>query len=73
MRGRRSRKRFWWRPSRGRYDLASTRYRQGDDTYLNTLTAQQDLYAARQGLIQAQFNELASRISLYKALGGGWK
>ena len=57
----------------GRYDLASTRYRQGDDTYLNTLTAQQDLYAARQGLIQAQFNELASRISLYKALGGGWK
>ena len=57
----------------GRYDLASTRYRQGDDTYLNTLTAQQDLYAARQGLLQAQFNELASRISLYKALGGGWK
>jgi outer membrane protein TolC len=37
------------------------------------LTAQQDLLNARQGLIQAQFNKLASQISLYQALGGGWK
>lgn len=56
-----------------RYDLAKLRYRQGDDTYLNTLAAQQDLFSAQQGLIQAQFNKLASQISLYKALGGGWK
>lgn len=55
-----------------RYDLASTRYRHGDDTYLNTLTAQQDLFSAQQGLIQAQFNKLTSQIALYKALGGGW-
>jgi multidrug efflux system outer membrane protein len=55
-----------------RYDLATARYRQGDDTYLNVLTAQQDLFSAQTGLIQSQFNKLSSQISLYKALGGGW-
>jgi len=56
-----------------RYELANLRYRQGDDTYLNALTAQQDLFTAQQSLIQSQFNKVASQISLYKALGGGWK
>jgi multidrug efflux system outer membrane protein len=56
-----------------RYELAIARFRHGDDTYLNALTAQQDLYSAQQGLIQAQFNSLSSQISLYQALGGGWK
>lgn len=56
-----------------RYELANLRYRQGDDTYLNVLSAQQDLYSAQQGLLQAQFGKLSSQISLYTALGGGWK
>ncbi len=56
-----------------RFDLASLRYRQGEDSYLNVLSAQQDLYGAQQGLLQAQYNKLASQIALYKALGGGWK
>ena len=56
-----------------RYDLASLRYRQGEDTYLNVLSAQQDLYSAQQGRLDAQYNKLASQISLYQALGGGWK
>jgi outer membrane protein, multidrug efflux system len=56
-----------------RYDLADARYRHGDDTYLNSLTAQQDLFSAQQDLIQTQFNKLSSQIALYKALGGGWK
>ena len=56
-----------------RYELANLRYRQGDDTYLNVLSAQQDLYNAQQELLQAQFRKLASQISLYQALGGGWK
>ena len=30
-----------------RYDLANLRYRQGYDTYLNVLSAQQDLYSAQ--------------------------
>ena len=55
-----------------RYELANIRYHYGADTYLNVLSAQQDLYSAQQGLIQAQFNKLSSQISLYQALGGGW-
>ena len=56
-----------------RYELANTRYRQGEDSYLNVLSAQQDLYSAQQGLLQSQFSALDSRISLYKAVGGGWQ
>jgi multidrug efflux system outer membrane protein len=56
-----------------RFDLASLRYREGEDSYLNVLSAQQDLYSAQQSLLQVQYNRLASQIGLYKALGGGWK
>lgn len=55
-----------------RYELATARYRQGQDSYLNVLTAQQDLYSAQQNLLQTQRNQIVSQISLYKALGGGW-
>jgi len=56
-----------------RYTLANARYRQGVDNYLNVLSAQQDLYSAQQALIQSRFARLSSLITLYKALGGGWK
>ena len=56
-----------------RFELAMLRYRQGEGTYLSALLAQQDLYNAQQGRLQAQFNHLSSQISLYQALGGGWK
>lgn len=56
-----------------RYELANLRYRQGEDSYLTVLSAQQDLYSAQQSFLQTQYNKLASRIALYKALGGGWK
>jgi multidrug efflux system outer membrane protein len=56
-----------------RLELATARYRQGEDSYLNVLLAQQDLYGVQQSRLQAQFNSLSSRISLYQALGGGWK
>ena len=56
-----------------RFELATTRYRQGEDTYLNVLSAQQDLYSAQQSRLQAKRNKLASQLALYKALGGGWK
>ena len=56
-----------------RFDLATSRYRQGEDTYLNVLSAQQDLYSAQQNLILARFDSLNSQINLYQALGGGWK
>lgn len=56
-----------------RFELANLRYRQGEDSYLNVLSAQQDLYSAQQGLLSAQYNKLAGQIALYQALGGGWK
>lgn len=55
-----------------RFDLANARFLSGEDSYLSVLSAQQDLYNAQQGRIDALYNSLASRISLYKALGGGW-
>ncbi len=55
-----------------RFELANLRYRQGDDSYLNVLSAQQDLYNAQQNLLQSRFRQLSSQISLYKAVGGGW-
>ncbi len=56
-----------------RYDLADARYRNGVDSYLTVLTAQQDLYSAQQNLIATQFARLSNLISLYQALGGGWQ
>jgi len=56
-----------------RYQLADARYRNGVDSYLTVLTAQQDLYAAQQSLILVEFARLSNLISLYKALGGGWQ
>jgi len=55
-----------------RYELADLRYRQGEDSYLNVLSAQQELYGAQQGQLQTRFQKLSSQISLFKAVGGGW-
>jgi outer membrane protein, multidrug efflux system len=56
-----------------RLTLATLRYRQGEDSFLNVLTAQQDLYNAQQGLLTARFGRLDSQVALYQALGGGWQ
>ncbi|SAK41357.1 RND efflux system outer membrane lipoprotein [Caballeronia pedi] len=55
-----------------RLELSTLRYRQGVDSYLGVLTAQQDLYAAQQTLISARTQRLANLVTLYQALGGGW-
>ena len=51
--------------------LADARYQRGVDTYLNTLTAQINLAAARQTLISARLTRAANLVALYRALGGG--
>lgn len=56
-----------------RFDLSAARFAQGDTAYLDVLLAQQDLYNARQGYLDTRLNQVVARISLYKALGGGWK
>ncbi len=55
-----------------RFDLADTRYKQGVDSYFQVLDAHQNLYAARQTLIQLRLARLTNAVGLYKALGGGW-
>jgi multidrug efflux system outer membrane protein len=56
-----------------RYDLSDLRYRKGVDSYLVLLTAQRDLYAAQQQLIQSRLARLTNLVDLYRALGGGWQ
>lgn len=55
------------------YELSQERYKNGRDSYLTLLDAQRTNYAAQQGLISTRLSEQANRITLYKALGGGWK
>src|SRR5947207_1628631 len=56
-----------------RFDITHARYRQGVDSYVDVLLAQQDLYAAEQNLLQFQAARLLNAITLYRSLGGGWK
>ncbi len=56
-----------------RYDLSTARYRNGADSYLTVLSAQQDLYSAQQNLVVLQFSRLSNLVGLYQALGGGWR
>lgn len=55
------------------YDLALQRFRQGVDNYLNVLDAQRTLYQAQKSVISTRMAQLQSRITLYTALGGGWR
>jgi multidrug efflux system outer membrane protein len=55
-----------------RYELSDLRYRKGVDSYVTVLTAQRDLYAAQQQLIQTRLSRLTNLVDLYASLGGGW-
>lgn len=61
------------RAQQKRFDLTNARFRQGVDSYVNVLLAQQDLYAAQQNLLQFQTARLLNAVMLYRSLGGGWK
>ena len=52
--------------------LARSRYNAGRDSYLVVLESQRTLYLAQQALIVTRLSEQANRVTLYKALGGGW-
>lgn len=55
------------------YELAKMRYEKGNDSYVDLLDAQRSLFSARESELSAHLNLLTSRISLYKAMGGGWE
>jgi outer membrane protein, multidrug efflux system len=55
------------------YDLSRERYKAGRDSYLDVLDSQRSYYAAQQNLIATELAQQENRITLYKALGGGWR
>jgi multidrug efflux system outer membrane protein len=55
------------------YDISQQRYKAGRDSFLNVLDSQRSYYTAQQGLIAVRLAEQNNRVSLYTALGGGWR
>jgi multidrug efflux system outer membrane protein len=54
-------------------DLARSRYDSGLASYIEILTADQDLFTQQLLLAQTHGAELRARAELYRALGGGWQ
>src|ERR1700722_8023801 len=55
------------------YTLSQRRHAVGSNSYLEVLDSQRSDYAARQALITTRVAEQSNRVTLYKALGGGWR
>lgn len=53
--------------------LAEVRYRAGSDDLLTVLDAQRTLFSAEDQFAQLRLSRLQAAVSLYKALGGGWR
>lgn len=54
-----------------RLHLAEAKYKAGLASYLEVLSAQQDLFIAEQAKLEIERARLANTVTLYKALGGG--
>ncbi len=57
--------------STSNYDLSQARFKAGVDSYLNVLSAQQNLFTSQQAQITLKQQSLVSQVNLYKVLGGG--
>lgn len=55
------------------FDLSTMRFKAGVDAYLTVLVAEESLFSAKLTLISLQLSEQQNLVTLYKALGGGWK
>jgi NodT family efflux transporter outer membrane factor (OMF) lipoprotein len=55
------------------FDIANARYREGVEDYLSVLDAQRSLYTARDSYAQVKLQRLEGIVTLYRALGGGWR
>ncbi len=56
-----------------RFKLSDLRYQNGIASQLDLLDAQRSLFTARQAVVQTRLLQLQNQVTLYKALGGGWK
>jgi len=53
-------------------DIATARYQEGLDPYLDVITAQNALLSDQQTRLTQQVNEMTAAVQLIQALGGGW-
>lgn len=53
-------------------DVATQRYIAGKASYLDVISAQQEIFPAEQSLAQTELNRRIVLVQLYRALGGGW-
>jgi len=58
--------------ARATQKVAQSRYERGLADYLNVLNAQQTRFQAEMNLILVDLTILTNRVSLHRALGGGW-
>lgn len=56
-----------------RFAISEQRYKAGIENYLVVITAQRDLFAAQQLVIDTRLARATNLVALYRALGGGWK
>jgi NodT family efflux transporter outer membrane factor (OMF) lipoprotein len=56
-----------------RFAISEQRYKAGIESYIVMITAQRDLFAAQQGLIDVRLQRATNLVELYRALGGGWR
>ncbi|VVE21988.1 MULTISPECIES: efflux transporter outer membrane subunit [Pandoraea] len=62
-----------WEGERERLRLAQRRYANGVASYLELLDAQRSEFHAAQQLIDVKQRVLVNHVTLYRALGGGWR
>jgi multidrug efflux system outer membrane protein len=55
------------------FRLSNMRFTGGVDNYLGVLDSQRLLYTAQQSLVSVKLARLQNLVTLYKALGGGWR
>jgi hypothetical protein len=53
-------------------ELVVVLYRNGVDSYVNVITAQNAFLSARETELQVQLRQLTASVALINALGGGW-
>ena len=58
--------------SRRAVELSVVRYRNGVDSYVNVITAQNAFLNSRQAELQVELRRLVASVSLVNNLGGGW-
>jgi multidrug efflux system outer membrane protein len=56
-----------------RFRLADLRFQNGASSYLDVLEAQRALFQVQQAVVVVQAAQQQNLVTLYKALGGGWK